>query len=278
MNDLAEISVLKPFLVRHGFNPKKSLGQHWLASKSAADKIVSACTDAKGILEIGPGPGVLTQRLSTFAEVIALDLDSRCENALSEAAPDATFVLADVLEADLSALLRRLKTPRAIVSNLPYYITAAVLQRICDIADDIAFAVLMMQSEVAQRVAAVPGNSSRGSLSVLAQFFFRIEPVCSVPPSAFFPPPKVASQVLRFQTRRQREPFEGFFDFVRASFKQPRKTISNNIANAGIATREVVEAELEDLGVSRTARPHTLTEEQWLSLASRIYADGKLLP
>lgn len=233
------------------------------------EKIIEACSPAGGILEIGPGPGVLTQRLVQFAPTIAVDLDSRVRPALDEAAPEARLVVDDVLHVDLARLLGELPEPRVIVSNLPYYITAPIVERACETAHLIGHAVLMMQEEVAQRLEAKPGNSARGSLSVFVQSHFTISTVAKVSAGAFYPRPKVDSRVLRLDPISEPAIPDGFFKFMRAGFKQPRKTLVNNLIAVGI-DRAVAEAALTDAGLSAQVRPHYLALNEWLQLAERV--------
>lgn len=244
--------------------PRKSLGQHWLVSEAHIRKIVDAVGEVGGVLEIGPGKGILTAPLSARSPLIAIEIDVRMVEAVLRAAPNAVVEAADVLQVDLGALLDRLEEPRAVVSNLPYYITAAVVSRLCEVSALFDFAVLMMQEEVAQKLMAEAGDSRRGSLSVAVQRHFEIESITRVPAGAFKPPPKVESRVLRFVSRRLPvdTPLERL---VRRGFKQPRKTLANNLGD-----REVVEL----AGLSSSVRPHQLREEDWVRLAELAHSRG----
>jgi len=237
--------------------PKKSLGQHWLVSEEHIRMIVDAVGGAGGVLEIGPGKGILTAPLSARAQLIALELDARMVGATQRAAPGAEVVEADVLQADLGHLLERLVHPRIVVSNLPYYITAAVVSRLCEVSTQFDAAVLMMQEEVAAKLMAPAGDSRRGSLSVAVQRHFAIETVTKVPPAAFKPPPKVESRVLRLDSKGV-ESNSGLEALVRRGFKQPRKTLANNLGD---------KESIERAGLSSSVRPHQLREEDWVQLA-----------
>lgn len=238
-------------------SPKKSLGQHWLVSEEHVRKIVDAVGEVRGVLEIGPGKGILTGPLSGKAPVIALELDPRMAAATLRAAPNVEAVEADVLKADLKSILERLEEPRAVVSNLPYYITAAVVSRLCEVSESFETAVLMMQEEVAAKLLAPPGDARRGSLTVAVQRHFQIESVCQVPPVAFKPPPKVDSRVLKLQSKRLGVDID-LERLVRAGFRQPRKTLANNLGDKGL---------VEGAGLSPSVRPHQLREEDWARLA-----------
>src|SRR5579871_5760124 len=193
--DLADPKTLTAFLAAHGIRASKGLGQHFLCSRPAVDAIVDRVRSVKGVLEIGPGPGVLTGPMSEIAEVTALEIDPRMIELLKDSAPKAQVLQIDALKGDLSEVLAGLPTPRAVVSNLPYYITGPLLTKISEARGRFQVAVLMMQREVADRVVAEAGNSNRGSLSVYLQSQFNIELVKRVPAGAFLPPPKVDSTV-----------------------------------------------------------------------------------
>lgn len=229
-------------------------------SESHIRQIVGAVGEAGGVLEIGPGKGILTAPLSRRCKVIAVELDARMVEATGRAAPSAEVIEADVLQADFAALLGGLEHPRVVVSNLPYYITAAVVSRLCEVSTLFDSAVLMMQEEVAQKLIAGAGDSRRGSLSVAVQRHFEIESITKVPAGAFKPPPKVESRVLRLASKKL--PVDRSLEqLVRKGFKQPRKTLANNLGD-----RELVER----AGLSSSVRPHQLREEDWVRLAELV--------
>lgn len=261
---------LKPFLRRHGLLANKSLGQHFLASTPTVDAILDSIGNVAGVLEIGPGPGILTCRLAAEGrEVIALELDRRMIPLLGESAPSAKVVEGDALTANLGELLSQLPEPRAIVSNMPYYITGPLTERVSAVRDQISVAVLMMQREVAHRFAAKPGHRDRGAVSVLLQSQFEFEKVVDVAPTAFLPPPKVWSTVLRLVPRL--DPFGPDEErLVRLAFAQPRKTLANNLTTGLKVPRESIEDLLEALGLSPTIRSQFLDEAQWRTLARKL--------
>lgn len=259
--NLADVSVLKPFLTRHGLDARKGMGQHFLISSKAVDAIASCFEGFQGMLEIGPGPGVLTGPISERCErMIALELDTRLPLALAESAPRAEIRIQDALQTELSPILQELPEPRGIVSNLPYYITGPLLGRIADSRAYWSKAVLMMQKEVGTRILALPGDRDRGGLSVMIQARFHVKRVALVPPGAFYPPPKVDSVVLEFIPREGVFPDE-LFAFVHGGFGQPRKTLANNLLAAGYS-RELV----EKAGLNPNVRAHEITLESWSRL------------
>lgn len=258
---------LKAFLKKYGLSADKALGQHFLISSRVVNAICSRVADREGILEIGPGPGILTGPLSLQSgDVIAVELDERFADMLAETAPSAKIVMDDALRCDLAMLLENLPKKRAIVSNLPYYITHPLLTRIADVRNHFDRAVLMMQKEVADKILAQAGKRERGSLSVFLQACFTINEVVRAPAGAFMPPPKVESLVLEFSPRTfpiAKELEVPFFRFVRTGFTQPRKTLANNLSPYG---REAVIDSLEKSRLSRSVRPHELTEADWISV------------
>lgn len=261
---------LRGFLRRHGLDAAKSLGQHFLVSEAAVRKIVAAAEGCAGVLEIGPGPGVLTRPLTEQAErVLALELDSRFVRALKESAPAAEVRQADALKAELSAILQELPTPRAIVSNMPYYITGPLLQRFAEVRRDFDRAVLMMQREVGERITAPAGDSERGSLSVFLQSQFDIRRVANVPAGAFMPPPKVESLVLAF-TPKSADAGEEVYRIVRMGFAQPRKTLANNLSAGLRRNRDEIIPILEGLGLWEKTRAQELEEATWRALTDAL--------
>jgi 16S rRNA (adenine1518-N6/adenine1519-N6)-dimethyltransferase len=267
--NLADRQELEPFIRRHGLAAAKSLGQHFLCSPRVVGAIVGACEGAGGILEIGPGPGILTGPLGGVAPVVALEVDPRMRPALAESAPSARVVLADALTADLQAFLAELAPLRVVVSNLPYYITGPLLTRIVEASGAFDRAVLMMQREVAEKVLAPAGARQRGSLTVYLEARFQVSLICHVPAGAFLPPPKVESTVLRLVARPRTLPPR--FDWlIRVGNAQPRKTLVNNLLAAKVGDRERVETMLAGAGIDAKARPCDPTLEQWIVLAEQL--------
>lgn len=259
--NLTDPGTLQRTLARHGLRADKSLGQHFLTSEKVVNSIVAEVNDFHSVLEIGPGPGVLTQCLCTAVKsVSAIEIDARMIAVLAESSPRAKVMQLDALTIDLATILSEMTEPRALVSNLPYYITGPLLDRIFGARLAWQKAVLMMQREVGDKILATVGDRRRGALSVVAQAQFEVTKVCNVPPGAFLPPPKVESIVLKFTPLETT--FEaGFFPFVHAGFTQPRKTIANNLKPFGVTPETISRAGIKDL-----ARPHEISLEEWLRL------------
>ncbi|MFM9873746.1 MAG: 16S rRNA (adenine(1518)-N(6)/adenine(1519)-N(6))-dimethyltransferase RsmA [Fimbriimonadaceae bacterium] len=249
-----------------GLKPDKRLGQHWLKSEKVIRQIIQRADGLSGVLEIGPGPGVLTQGLAEGRSVVALDLDERMVEAASAWAVGADVRLADALSADWKAILGALPGPVGIVSNMPYNITGPLLEKVANVQPIINRAVLMMQREVGEKLIAQSGDRNRGAVSVVFQRLFTISKVCLVAPGCFLPPPKVDSIVLEFRPRLAGD--DQVFKFVRGGFSQPRKTLTNNLS--GLADKERVGEILVALGLSTSIRPHEMSEENWFDLVARI--------
>jgi len=267
--DLADPGTLKAFLGRHGLSVDKRLGQHFLCSSRVVGAIAERLSLCQGILEIGPGPGVITTVVSESAEkTIAIEIDDRMIEALAESAPKAEVRKLDALKSDLGAILDELPEPRGLVSNLPYYITGPLLTRIAEAKAGYSKAVLMMQKEVADRVLAKERTSERGSLSVYLQSQFEIEKVISAPAGSFVPPPKVDSTVLEFRPLPE-TPSNEFFKLVRLGFAQPRKTLANNLVTGYRITRDQALAWIQTAGLPELARPQELRLEEWHRLTDQ---------
>jgi 16S rRNA (adenine1518-N6/adenine1519-N6)-dimethyltransferase len=264
--DLTDPGSLKAFLGRHGLSADKRLGQHFLCSSRVVGAIAERLSHCKGIFEIGPGPGVLTAALSATSErMVAIELDERMIGALAESAPAVDVRKEDALKANYEAILHELPAPRALVSNLPYYITGPLLTRIAEARAHYDVAILMMQKEVAERVLAGPKTSERGSLSVYLQSQFEIQKVAAAPAGAFLPPPKVDSTVLQFKPTTGTPSLE-FFKLVRLGFAQPRKTLANNLVSGFHIGRDQALRWILDSGLGELARPQELSLSEWFAL------------
>jgi 16S rRNA (adenine1518-N6/adenine1519-N6)-dimethyltransferase len=229
---------------------KPKLGQHFLVSEELAARTVDAVGDVSEatVLEIGPGRGILTSLLARRARrLIAVELDRVLAAQLRlkfGMARNVEILEADVLAIDFDSLfgpkpglgrpgMEFKPQPVKVVGNLPYYITSDILLRLFEFSKYFDSIVIMVQREVADRIAAEPGGSEYGVLSATAQLYARVEKLFTLPPGAFVPPPKVHSTVLRLTIDPQQEKLgvagDGFVDFLRLSFGQKRKTLWNNL-------------------------------------------------
>jgi len=233
------------------------------------------------VVEIGPGGGAITEILSRRAgRLVAIELDRELAPRLRAQfadTPSVEVIEADVLTVDLAALRRNSQLqgdePLLIVGNLPYYITSEILLRLFVFHAAISRAVVMVQREVADRVAAVPGTRDYGLLSATAQLYARVERVLTLPPSAFLPPPEVHSTVLRLTMRPRFEELGveagEFIGFLKLCFAQKRKTLGKNLRAAGFDAGRVAEA-METAGITPMARAEELGLEAMAALWKRL--------
>ncbi|WP_106342735.1 16S rRNA (adenine(1518)-N(6)/adenine(1519)-N(6))-dimethyltransferase RsmA [Laceyella sediminis] len=279
----------RELLNAYGLKLKKSLGQNFLTDSHVLNKIIRAAELNKdsGVIEIGPGIGALTERLAEQAgKVVAVELDQRLVPVLKELfqhQPHVEIIHGDALEVDLGAVIqehmRDMKTLH-VVANLPYYVTSPILIRLLTERYPLTNIVIMIQKEVADRLAAKPGTKDYSSLSVLVQYFAEAEEVAKVPSHVFVPRPQVDSAVARL-TLRERPAVEVkneglFFKIVRASFAQRRKTLLNTLHATLFARvdKHQVEAWLNEAGIDPKRRGETLNLEEFATLVEVI--DQKL--
>ena len=229
---------------------RPKLGQHFLVDSGASARIVEALGDISEstVLEIGPGRGALTSMLARRARrLIAIEIDRVLAAQLRmnfSQEPNVEIIEGDVLAIDFHTLfgpkpgstrpgMNHQPEPARVVGNLPYFITSDILLRLFEFRQYFETIVLMVQREVAERLAAAPGRSDYGLLSATAQLYARVEELFTLPPSAFSPPPKVESTVVRLRMAPKLEslrvPEADFINFLKLSFGQKRKTLSNNL-------------------------------------------------
>jgi 16S rRNA (adenine1518-N6/adenine1519-N6)-dimethyltransferase len=254
--------------------PRKSLGQHWLEDRASLESICSAAQLNRNdvVLEVGPGPGALTGLLTEQAgRVLAVELDEKLAAALPERVPASNLevIAEDILRLDLGSLPPGYK----VVANIPYYLTGKLLRRLSETDNPPSLAVLLIQKEVAERVAAEPGNMS--ILSVTCRFHWKVGLGQVIPASLFVPPPKVDSQVLVLE--RRQEPLFGdvdvteFFRLVKIAFAQPRKTLQNNLSAGLRVSGPEARAICERASIDPGRRPQTLDMGEWHRLYGSVH-------
>lgn len=276
--DLADPRVLESVLRRHGVRAATGIGQRFLVDHSVLAAIVEASelSGSDDVVEVGPGPGVLTAALADRARsVTAVELDERMVEVLGDTLAgrsNVRIVRADALTADLYSLGDR--PPTRIVANLPYQITTPLLERFLADRRRPPLVVVLVQEEVARRMAARARSTApreRGFLSVLVQSFAAARVVRRVPPAAFRPPPRVWSAVVALRTHAapvfaplaQR----AFLTFVSDVFRHRRKQLRGALGHeAGLAPRRA-DAALAAARIDPTRRPEELTLEEWVALA-----------
>ncbi len=282
MINVCDINIMKPLLAEHGFHFSKAKGQNFLIAPWVPESIaVQAGVDkTAGVLEIGPGIGPLTQQLCLrAAKVTAVEVDERLEPILDKTVGEfdnLEIIWNDVLRLDIPALVAGEfpgLRPMA-CANLPYYIPSPILTALLE-ADCFASVPVMVQKEVAQRIAAAPGSEDYSAFSVFCQYYAQPELLFDVPAHCFLPQPKFTSAVIQMKVRKER-PWEShdvdvFFRTVRASFAMRRKKLSNGLASgfpelgkAGAA--EVIAA----AGFPENVRGETLGIPEFVQIANEI--------
>lgn len=264
---------------------KKSLGQNFLRDEKVVERIIESVKPAEGevILEVGPGEGVLTERLAkSGATVIAVELDDRLIPVLKKKFAQYSnvhIVHADILRIDISALLACYilhATHYRVVGNLPYYITQAIIRMFLELLNPPKEMFFMVQKEVAERICAGKGEMS--VLSVAVQYYAKPEILFDVPKEVFEPVPKVESSFVRVARKmqngelrmRNEEKRNDFFRVVKIGFSARRKTLANNLANGLQMDRKEIEAILESLNLKKTTRAQELSVEEWKELTKAL--------
>ena len=287
---IADYSVTKAVLERHGFTFKKSFGQNFLTDTNILQKIVDTAEidDQVNVIEIGPGIGALTEFLAErAAEVMAFEIDHRLVPILADTLRDfdnVTVVNEDILKVDLAKHIQNFKNPDLpikVVANLPYYITTPILMHLIESGIPFSEFVVMMQKEVADRISAKPNTKAYGSLSIAVQYYMTAKVAFIVPRTVFVPAPNVDSAILKMVRRPEPaaavEDESFFFKVSKASFTHRRKTLWNNLTGYFGKTEEIKDKltkALNQAGLSPSVRGEALGLEEFASLADALKGQG----
>ena len=287
---IADHSVTRAILERHGFTFKKSFGQNFLTDTNILQKIVdTAEIDKKvNVIEIGPGIGALTEFLAeNAAEVMAFEIDDRLVPILADTLRDfdnVTVVNQDILKVDLAQYIAEFKNPDLpikVVANLPYYITTPILMHLIESGIPFSEFVVMMQKEVADRISAQPNTKSYGSLSIAVQYYMTAKVAFIVPRTVFVPAPNVDSAILKMVRRDQPavavQDEKFFFKVSKASFVHRRKTLWNNLTSCFGKSEEIkakLERALETIDLAPNVRGESLDLETFARLSDALKAEG----
>lgn len=287
---IADYSVTRAVLERHGFTFKKSFGQNFLTDTNILQKIVDTAEIDKhvNVIEIGPGIGALTEFLAeNAAEVMAFEIDERLMPILADTLQEfenVKIINEDILKSDLQARIKEFSNPELpikVVANLPYYITTPILIHLIESRIPFSEFVVMMQREVADRISAQPNSKSYGSLSIAVQYYMTAKVAFIVPRTVFVPAPNVDSAILKM-TRRDKpavevkdEPF--FFKVSKASFTHRRKTLWNNLTSCFGKSDEIktrLEIALNNADLSPNVRGEALDLQEFSRLSDSLYDEG----
>lgn len=282
---LSDPRVLRELLQRHGLRLSKGLGQNFLINPSVCPRMAAACgaEGCAGVLEVGPGVGVLTRELSSTAKkVVSVELDHRLLPVLEETLSDCTnveIVQGDILKLDLHRLIEEKLSggPVCVCANLPYYITSPVIMALLEGGLPLTAVTVMVQKEAAARLCAPPGVRECGSVSVSVHYRSRPQVLFQVGRGSFMPPPNVDSSVIRFDmlpeppVRVRNEDI--LFKVARGAFVQRRKTAANSLSGALRLPKGLIEGRLTEAGIPINARAEQLTLAQFGTLSDALCDD-----
>lgn len=271
-------SYVKEVLSQHGFKFSKSLGQNFLIDGNIVRKIVSESNITKDdyVLEIGPGMGTLTEELGLHAKkVVAVELDDSLLPILDETLRDydnIEIVHGDILKIDLPKLIEEKLNggPVKVVANLPYYVTTPIIAKLIEEGLNLESITVMVQKEVADRMASKPGSKVYGSLSVFVNFYSDPKVIVKVPKTVFMPQPKIDSSVIKLILKKELPDIdrEKFFRVVKASFSKRRKTIINCLSSYGFEIdKETIKQVLESLNINPEERAENLSVEEFMNIS-----------
>ena len=284
MPELTDLSVIRALCEKYDFALSKGFGQNFIINPGIPTKIVDASGVDKryGVIEIGPGIGVLTKELAKrAAKVVSIEVDERLPPLLAETmagVDNFKLVLQDVLKVDLKALIAEEfpGMPVAVCANLPYYITSPIVMKLLGDRLPIESLTVMVQKEVAERMQARPKEKEYGALSIAVQYYCDAKLDMIVQPACFMPRPKVASAVITLKVLPERKVKTAdeklFFHLVKCAFGQRRKTLMNclfHLGNLGFSKEELAEL-LEELGWDTRVRGEALGLEEFAALTDKI--------
>lgn len=280
--NLSDINTLKNLLSKHGFSFKKSLGQNFLIDSTVCPAMANAACDSEsGVLEIGPGVGVLTRELSKVAKkVVAIELDERLKKILPTTLGDCEnveVIYGDAMKLDLKQIITEQFSDCKSVSvcaNLPYYITSPIVMMLLEQRLPIKSITVMVQLEAAERLCAKVGTRDSGAVTVAVNYYAESEILFNVNRESFMPSPNVDSAVINLRIR-EKPPIEisdekRFFTLVKACFAQRRKTLLNTVSNSLGIDKNILRNALAEIGLSETVRGEQLTMEELAKLSELI--------
>lgn len=280
--NLADINTLKSLLNKEGFSFKKSLGQNFLIDPTVCPAMAENSADKNtGVLEIGPGVGVLTRELSKVAKkVVAIELDERLKKILPKTLGDLSnveVIFGDAMKLDLEEIIKEHFADCESVSvcaNLPYYITSPIIMMLLEKRLPITSITVMVQKEAAERLCAEVGSRDAGAVTVAVTYYAEKEILFEVDRSSFIPPPNVDSAVIKLNIR-ENPPIkvaneEKFFKFVKSAFAQRRKTLLNTVSSTLNVPKDKLRVILSELSIKETVRGEELTMEQFAQISELI--------
>lgn len=284
MEKLTDIAYLRSLFARNGFNLKKGLGQNFLTDPEVCPAIArGAGIDGAGVIEIGPGAGVLTRELAKRADkVVALEVDTRLKSILSETLGDLSNTrvrFEDAMKCDLHRLIQEEFGDMAVsvCANLPYYITSPLIMRLLEENLPIRSVTVMVQKEAAQRLCAQMGTRECGPVTAAVRYYSEPRILFEVGRDAFLPPPKVDSAVIRLDIKPEHSPAvsdeKAFFRVIKAAFAMRRKTIVNSLSHSLPIPKPSILSALEASAIAPDARAEDVSMEQFAQLSEHLYKE-----
>ena len=278
--NLSDVKTIESILKPAGFDFKKSLGQNFLINDAICPAMAeAACDKNTGVLEIGPGIGVLTVELSKAAKrVVAIELDERLRKILPKTlcnCDNVEVIFGDAMKLDLSKIIAEKFSDCqrvCVCANLPYYITSPIIMMLLESRLPIENITVMVQKEAAQRLCAEVGSRESGAITVAVNYYAEPEILFSVNKDSFLPPPKVDSAVIKLNVSKKPpvkvDNEKKFFALVKAAFAQRRKTFVNTVANTTELSKDEIQNALLSLNLSPTVRSEQLKMEELAELSN----------
>lgn len=263
---------------KYGFTPQKKLGQNFLIDPHIVSRIIKALKLNKEdtVLEIGAGTGVLTEKLIPLVKkVIAVEIDEKLYQILKKEVgeyPNLKIICEDITRASFMDRLNNQREKVKIVGNLPYYLASPLLLELVK-SEWLEFMVVMIQREVAERIASQPGSKERGALTVLINYYAEITKIIDVPPQVFIPRPRVGSTVVKIEKKKEHQARkeERFFRLVKTAFSTRRKMLGNTLSRGLGMEKEIVKETLARAGVEWQKRAEELKVEEFVKISNELY-------
>lgn len=283
MDNLSDIGFIKKILGNHGFNFSKALGQNFLVNPSVCPKMAQASVTGEniGVIEIGPGIGVLTNELAKRAKkVVAIEIDKRLIPVLKETLAEHSnveVINADILKVNLKELINEKFSGMDVVvcANLPYYITSPVIMKLLEEKLEIRSITVMVQKEVAKRLCAGVGTREAGAVTIAVNYYSEPELLFTVKAGSFMPAPKVDSAVIKLnillEPKHKVLDEKTFFKVIKAGFSQRRKTLINSLSAGICLSKQELGSIFDRVNIDPTSRAEDLQMEQFAALADEIY-------
>ena len=285
MQNLASVKVIKEIMAKYDLSPSKGLGQNFLIDASVCPRMAQLSgAEGAGVIEVGPGLGVLTKELGLIAKsVVAVELDKKLIPALNETLSqfdNISVINADIMKLDINKLIEEKFTGEDIVicANLPYYITSPVIMKLLEEKTQAKSITVMVQREAADRLCAGPGSRQSGAITVAVSYYAEAKKLFYVPASSFYPAPKVDSAVIKLDIY-DKPPVSVMsekllFRVIKAGFLQRRKTLINSLSSGLSLPKEKLMDALSAAGVDENIRAERLTLDEFALISDELLRRG----